>query len=220
MTELQTKEIAFPEGAVFWVAYDPESGTYHHGVTLPDQVTTSGQPHFEVTENEMDWLNTMADMPIEFPDLPEVGETVYAKEVYKHGENLIICRQTHERTIHNPSDVPALWGIYRKDNPDEYLEWVPNEDVLIGTMRMDNGQLYRGIQAHFTLEGWNPSLTPALWQLHQEPQEGCPDWIQPFGAHDAYQVNDCVTFDGQEWLNTIPNNVWQPGVVGWELKQS
>lgn len=45
-----------------------------------------------------------------------------------------------------------------------------------------------------------------------------PAWVQPTGAHDAYQIGDRVTYNGQTWVCTVANNVWAPGVYGWVVE--
>lgn len=45
-----------------------------------------------------------------------------------------------------------------------------------------------------------------------------PEWIQPTGAHDAYDLDDRVTYDGRVWRSTTDENVWEPGVYGWEAE--
>ena len=44
---------------------------------------------------------------------------------------------------------------------------------------------------------------------------GVAAWVQPTGAHDAYQTNDRVTHNNKTWISTHANNVWEPGVFGW-----
>lgn len=45
-------------------------------------------------------------------------------------------------------------------------------------------------------------------------------WVQPLGAHDAYLIDDLVTFDNKAWRSTVSGNAWQPGVYGWvEVEQ-
>jgi hypothetical protein len=78
-----------------------------------------------------------------------------------------------------------------------------------------NGNLYKVIQPHTTQSDWQPNITPALWKRYHEPEEGPQPWVQPAGAHDAYQLGDMVTYGGQTWRSTINANVWQPGVYGW-----
>ena len=41
------------------------------------------------------------------------------------------------------------------------------------------------------------------------------EWVQPTGAHDAYQKRDKVLHKGKEWISLIDANVWEPGVSGW-----
>lgn len=46
-----------------------------------------------------------------------------------------------------------------------------------------------------------------------------PVWKQPTGAQDAYMIGDKVHFpdaDGPVYISTVDNNVWQPGVYGWD----
>ena len=43
-------------------------------------------------------------------------------------------------------------------------------------------------------------------------------WVQPTGAHDAYQTGDVVSFEGRVYRSTIDGNVWSPSAYprGWE----
>ena len=51
-----------------------------------------------------------------------------------------------------------------------------------------------------------------------EPAE-IPDWVQPTGAHDAYNKGDKVRFEGNVYESLIDGNVWSPSVypAGWAL---
>lgn len=40
-------------------------------------------------------------------------------------------------------------------------------------------------------------------------------WVQPAGAHDAYDLGAIVAHSGARWRSTITANVWEPGVSGW-----
>ena len=46
-----------------------------------------------------------------------------------------------------------------------------------------------------------------------------PDWVQPTGAHDAYNKGDKVRFEGSIYESLIDGNVWSPSVypAGWAL---
>lgn len=42
-----------------------------------------------------------------------------------------------------------------------------------------------------------------------------PAWVQPSGAHDAYQAGACVSHNEKRWTSDLNGNVWEPGVYGW-----
>ena len=46
--------------------------------------------------------------------------------------------------------------------------------------------------------------------------EEWPEWRQPTGAQDAYQYLDKVSHAGKHWISVANDNVWEPGVYGWE----
>ena len=88
---------------------------------------------------------------------------------------------------------------------------------------------------------WSPEAYPAGWERYTEesstdtetptepstdPSEDSgeietsyPDFVQPTGAHDAYNIGDIVKFNGQLYKSTINNNVWSPDAYpqGWEI---
>ena len=53
-----------------------------------------------------------------------------------------------------------------------------------------------------------------------EPEEPTGDevaeWVQPTGAQDAYHIGDRVLYNGVVWECISDNNVYAPGVYGWE----
>ena len=58
-----------------------------------------------------------------------------------------------------------------------------------------------------------PGETPA------DDSESFPEFVQPTGAHDAYQQGQGITWNGQRYHSLIDANVWSPDVYpqGWEL---
>lgn len=53
-----------------------------------------------------------------------------------------------------------------------------------------------------------------------EPEEEYPAWVQPTGAHDAYNTGDKMTYtDGKKYICKMDGCVWGPDVYpqGWEL---
>jgi len=59
---------------------------------------------------------------------------------------------------------------------------------------------------------WEP---PVGWR--EVVAQGYPEWIQPTGAHDAYNTGDRVTFEGADYESTIDANTWSPTEypAGW-----
>lgn len=86
----------------------------------------------------------------------------------------------------------------------------------------DGTDVYRVVQGHVTQAGWSPPLAPALF-LHLPPAgpSGCPPFVQPTGAHDAYAIGDCVEFEGANYVSLIDANTYSPSAypAGWELQE-
>ena len=67
-----------------------------------------------------------------------------------------------------------------------------------------------------TVDGnvWEPGVS--AW--HDAPKGGgAPVWVAPTGAHDAYPLGFVVLHNEQVWVSVVADNVWEPGVYGWEL---
>lgn len=77
-----------------------------------------------------------------------------------------------------------------------------------------HGVLYRVVQAHTSQEDWAPDVTKALFVVVSLDE--WPEWVQPTGAHDAYNKGDKVKYNGKHYISTIDANVYTPGVYGWE----
>ena len=50
----------------------------------------------------------------------------------------------------------------------------------------------------------------------EEPADPVDEWVQPTGAHDAYNTGDIVLYNGTRYSCTVDNNVYAPGVYGWD----
>ena len=101
------------------------------------------------------------------------------------------------------------------DNKSAFQLWNGNGlAVKAGEIYLYNDELYRVVQDHTTQRDWTPDITPALYT--KISVEEFPQWVQPTGAQDAYKIGDKVTYDNEHWISTADNNVWQPGVYGWD----
>ena len=102
-------------------------------------------------------------------------------------------------------EVPQLFPI-----------WKENKNYTIDDRVRYNDELYRCLQAHSSQSSWNPIDAPSLWTKVLIPDpETIPEWIQPESTN-PYMTNDKVTHNGKTWICIIDNNVWEPGVYGWE----
>lgn len=94
-----------------------------------------------------------------------------------------------------------------------YPVWTSDITVSVDDRYQYDGKLYRCVQAHNTQADWTPDQTPALWVIISI--EEFPEWVQPTGAHDAYNTGDKATHNGVKYVSDVDANVWEPGVYGW-----
>lgn len=94
-----------------------------------------------------------------------------------------------------------------------FENWAAGVAYAVGDRRQYDGLLYRCVQAHTSQDDWTPPQVPALWV--RTSTEEWPEWIQPTGAHDAYNKGDKVSHLEKHWESDIDANVYEPGVYGW-----
>ena len=103
------------------------------------------------------------------------------------------------------------------EHPDLFVQWSEFWRGKKGDIVQDEGQLYRSIHdVNDAGQNRKPSETPSMWTRIGNPLEEFPEWVQPIGAHDAYEAGSKVSHNGKKWVSTAPANVWEPGVYGWE----
>ena len=135
-----------------------------------------------------------------------------------------------------PDAVPSLYDAFGFDESGCPLWAQPSgahDAYSAGDIVNYNGTLYQS-----TINGnvWSPDVYPAGWTVYEvatEPEEPepepepepdpeepttYPEWVQPTGAHDAYNTGDRVTYNGRVYESTINGNVWSPDAYpqGWE----
>ena len=106
-------------------------------------------------------------------------------------------------------DETALTGV------ELFPTWAVGKAYAVDDRAQYNGTLYKCVQAHTSQSDWMPSATPALWKTVSVDEY--PEWVQPTGAHDAYNIGDKVTYNGQHYVCTSNANVYAPDVYGWDL---
>lgn len=139
-------------------------------------------------------------------DLPSTG-TILAGEYYLYKGEIVKCRQTHQRTIYEPKDTPALFSFFH--NNSGLLQWMPQEEVMTGWVRIYNNIKYEVIQAHQTQPDWIPTLTlGVLWKVYADPTLKA-EW--QIGI--SYKVGDEVTYQGGTYRCRQSHNsisTWTP----------
>ncbi len=105
------------------------------------------------------------------------------------------------------------------EHTELFAPWACPVNYTTGQIRQHGGRLYKCLQGHLSQEGWQPDEAPSLWVQIADPAEEWPAWSQPIGAQDAYHLGAKVSHEEKRWLSTADNNVWEPGVYGWEEAQ-
>lgn len=128
------------------------------------------------------------------PGLRIIGEWVVETDegqVTSHPDNKPVQAMTQEQI-----DTYRAW---------DGVESLPMKDAT----RIHDGKTWISL---INNNVWEP---PVGWR--EVVAEGYPEWVQPTGAHDAYQMGDRVTFEGASYESTIDANTWSPSVypAGW-----
>ena len=130
-------------------------------------------------------------------------------EQFRKALQLFVQTLTDEQAL----EVPFVYPSYEVGKT-----YTVGERFTYGKNGVGDAQIYNVIQAHTSQEDWEPDSSPSLYVAIGLTPEGHTIWSQPSGGHDAYMKGDVVSFNGQLWVSTVDNNVWQPGVHGWDLK--
>lgn len=103
------------------------------------------------------------------------------------------------------------WEIGKAYQVGEYLTY--------GQNGVGDPQLYKVNQDHTSQADWKPGETPALYTAIGLDDSGYPIWVQPTGAHDAYNTGDIVNYNGVLYESLIDGNVYSPDAypAGWKV---
>ena len=99
--------------------------------------------------------------------------------------------------------------------PDLFPVWKPDTEYGVGDRRRYGETLYKCLLTHTSQSDWTPDVAVSLWVRTDNPGIEWPEWIQPTGAHDAYERGAKVSHNGLHWVNDIDANIYEPGVYGW-----
>lgn len=120
----------------------------------------------------------------------------------------IAYRSKIEAAASTMTDEVALTAV------ELFRVWTAGKAYVVGDRVQYNGALYKCVQAHTGQVDWAPDANPALWVAVSVDE--WPEWVQPTGAHDAYNRGDKVSYNGKRYICTADANVYAPDVYGWE----
>lgn len=99
--------------------------------------------------------------------------------------------------------------------PDLYPVWAPNTEYEQDERITYNSQLYKVAQKHTSqdTDGWRPGETgsAALYSAVTIGSSGHDQWKMPTGAHDAYNMDDIVEYNGKLYQSKMDGNTTIPG---------
>ena len=183
-------------------------------------------------------VKNMLQRPVGFVCKSTAGRVVKLLQVY---DSTIYMQE--------PEELPAQWGFKWSTDPAKALPfialstspygkgecctegdkiyrstidnnvWAPSaypqgwEEVSI-----DDGPIEPGTEEPGGDEVVEPEPTPKPEPEPEKP-ETYPEFVQPTGAHDAYQIGDRVLYNGKVYESTIANNAYSPDAYpqGWKL---
>ena len=154
-----------------------------------------------------------------------------------NGQNYIVV-QAVTAAEHQPPHADGMLAIYRpvpKRLADGTFVFVYGQNVFAGDICRDaDGAAWAALKDMLPCV-WPPQAGNEWTQQSEgggsgtaepteptdpsepdDPSDAPAEWVQPTGAHDAYQTGDRVTYNGEIWVCTSDNNVYAPGVYGWE----
>lgn len=97
--------------------------------------------------------------------------------------------------------------------------WKVETNYEIGDRVIYKDVLYKVLQNHTSQADWTPETAPSLFAkiLTDTVSNEILPWEQP-DSTNPYQKGDKVSHNGQNWVSNVDNNVWEPGVYGWDVE--
>lgn len=111
-------------------------------------------------------------------------------------------RRFIEQMSENATDEEAL------DNIVAFPKWEVGKEYEKDFRLRYEDVLYKVLQNHTSQADWTPDTAVSLYV--RVSIEEWPEWIQPTGAHDAYNIGDKVSHNEKHWVSLIDANVYEP----------
>lgn len=188
-----------------------------------DHTTITEFEDVEYTKEQLDRFEETKDLNVNQSILQDyiisgtIGEGLEILELNKENQqlkakveaNLIATRsmiRVDELTVEELETIVGLYDGYEVGKP-----------YIIGDILKLEGKLYKVVQAHTSQDDWKPISTKALY-TELMPENVIPNWVQPTGSHDAYNIGDKVIFESKVYESLINSNTWSPTTYpsGWK----
>lgn len=128
--------------------------------------------------------------------------------------------------IYPPDQFVAGWKRIGNPNPEGIFPWSQplgaTDAYPLGAKATHNGKTWESTIANNVWEpgvyGWKEvedSDQTEPTDPDKPTEDEYPEWVQPTGAHDAYDQGAKVSHNGKKWTSDVSANVWEPGVYGW-----
>lgn len=160
---------------------------------------------------------------------------VYAlNDVRQYEGNPYKCVQAHDSTDNpdwTPAAYPALWMEYHGTDKESARAWIAptgaQDMYKVGEwMIWTDGSLYECLSD----TTYSPEELASAWKKYEEgggtpvesepdtPTETIPEFVQPTGAENAYNIGDKVRFEGKIYESLINGNTYSPTAypLGWK----
>lgn len=200
-------------------------GTWVETQKYDDVQNYAGKGHGYYTDSEVKFA-------------PQWRQPSGAEEAYPAGFHVFHNDMIWQSNVPNNVWEPGVFGWF--DALSEVPKWIQplgaGSEYAMDAEVMHKGRHWKSIVPANVWEpgvyGWEDITAPNPIEQSASVEESVsvsvsvggggpappPDWVQPTGAHDAYNTGDRVTYNGQIWVSTVDANVWAPGVFGWELE--
>lgn len=119
-------------------------------------------------------------------------------------------------------------GVGYSESESSSLVQITKEeyDTYIAACKDHNRRLKQFLESNDNSSIPQEFLDEVIQIKNQQNQEILPGqegtkvdlWEQP-DSTNPYKIGDKVLYNEQTWVCTINNNVWTPGVYGWEISE-
>lgn len=158
-----------------------------------------------------------------------VGTEYKTGDIIRYKGVLYRCLQNDTaQEIFPPDTYISGWKCV--DEPDEHGIHPFSQPLgATDTYMKDDKVSFEGAyyQSNIDYNVWSPTAYPQGWTkldgTGESPEPGgdddeYPAFVQPTGAHDAYNIDDKVTYNGHRYECTMNNNAYSPDAYpqGWK----